>query len=458
VAFSPDGRRLAAALLKAGGTASAGEIKVWDLATARETVTFSGASGGTFALAFTPDGRRLASTGYYHNDVVLWDAENGRELLALPIDDPTNVGGPGGDCRLAFGPNGTRLALVGLNGLTLWEATPGPELLTLHAPVSVWGLAYSPDGRRLAIADNHDAVSIRDATTGRILLTLTEPDVSLNTALIDERFSPDGTRLAVYGGSLTSGRITLWDATTGRLVGRLVGHTGPVINVAFSPDGRRLASASHDKTARIWDADTCKEVWTLGTHTDRVNGVAFRPDGSRLVTACRDGTLKLWDPATGRELTTLQCHRGSIASVAFSPDGRLLATAGGRRTDQAEGLPGEVKVWDLDAGRAVLDLPGLAHFALGVAFSPDGRSLASAVEDRVIRIWEVATGRERLALRGHQDIVKRVAFSPDGRYLASCGPDRTVRVWDLMPAANPFGRTLAGGVAGMPDPGGAAPR
>ena len=135
-----------------------------------------GPSGGPIALAFTPDGRRLASTGFYHRDVVLWDTSSGRELLALPIDDPGNLGGPGGDSRLAFSPDGTRLALVGLNGLSIWDAAPGPEVLTLHGPVVVWGVAYSPDGRHLATADNHDAVTIRDAATGRVVLTLPEPD------------------------------------------------------------------------------------------------------------------------------------------------------------------------------------------------------------------------------------------------------------------------------------------
>ena len=149
LAFSPDGRRLAAAVRQSGSTSSAGQIKIWDVVTGQEVVTFAGAAGGTFALAFTPDGRRLASTGFYHRDVVLWETESGRELLALPIDDPRNIGGPGVDCRLAFSADGNRLALVGLNGLTVWEATPGPEVLTLHAPVDVWGLSYSPDGRQL---------------------------------------------------------------------------------------------------------------------------------------------------------------------------------------------------------------------------------------------------------------------------------------------------------------------
>jgi WD40 repeat protein len=431
IAFSPDGRQLAAALLKEGGVASANEIKIWDLATGRDLVTFSGGVGGTFALALTPDGKRLASTGYYHRDVILWDAPSGRELLTLRIDDRNNLGGPGGDSRLAFSPDGTRLALAGLNGLSIWEAPPATEALTLHTQVAVWGLAYSPDGRYLATADNHDAVSLRDSTTGRILLTLPEVDASLDTALIDVRFSPDGQRLAAAIATKSSGTVTVWNSSSGRVEGRLDGHSAHVINVAFSPDGRRLATASHDKTVKVWDAITLKPILTVAGYADRVNSVAFSPEGRRIASACRDGTLKLCDAANGRELTTWTGHKGSIASVAFSPDGRYLASAGGRRTSQPAGPPGEVKIWDLTTGRERFDLAGLTHFIHTVAFGPDGAFLASAGEDRVVRLWDVASGHAVATLGGHDDTIKRVAFSPDGRSLASSGEDRTVRVYDL---------------------------
>jgi hypothetical protein len=134
----------------------------------------------------------------------------------------------------------------------------------------------------------------------------------------------------------------------------------------------------------------------------------------------------------------------------FSRDCARLATAGGRRADQSEGPPGELRVWDLTTLREESNLSGLTGFIYGVAFSPDGLSLATAGEDRVMRVWEAATGRERLGLRGHHSTIRRVRFRPDGRYLASCGEDRTVRVWDLTPPTNPFGRAPVGEVADAP--------
>src|SRR5262249_36546560 len=184
--------------------------------------------------------------------------------------------GQGEESRLAFGPDGVRLALVGRSGVSIWDATPEPEILTLHAhaPVGVWGVDYSPDGRRLATADNLDAATIRHAARARVPLTLPVPDVTDGTTLIDTRFSPDGARVAGAVTAPSLGRVVLWDAATGRVDGQLTGHAGAIIRLSFSPDGRRIATASHDRTARVWDAASGRELMTLGTHADRVNGVA----------------------------------------------------------------------------------------------------------------------------------------------------------------------------------------
>ncbi len=415
IALSPDGRLLAIAAARQSSATASAEIKVWDLASRRELATFAG-PGGIAELAISPDGRRIASTGP-HLPATLWDLRSGRELLNLPIDGRTglNERASGPDSRIAFSPDGARLALVGFGGLMIWDAAAGPEVLTLHTGREVMGLDYSPDGRRLAVADSEDAVRVRDAATGRVLLTLAVPDWSMGLALSAVKFSPDGTRLAAACGTSTSGRVAIWDTTTGRLVARLDGHTSFVFNLAFSPDGRRIATASHDKTAKVWDAVNGRLLRTILAHADLVNAVAFSPDGTRLVTGGRDRTLRLWDTASGRELMTLRGHKGNVVGVAFRPDGTRLVSVGGRGTGSPLGPPrGEVKVWDPATGREVLRLPDYPRQFLSVAFSPDGRSVAAAGEDRVVRVWDASTGREQFALRGHENTIMRVAFRPSG--------------------------------------------
>jgi WD40 repeat protein/serine/threonine protein kinase len=439
VAFSRDGKLLVSTTIEGASFDPAGksiiepEVWVWDTQTGQKLFTHKGHGGNGGNVAFSPDGKRLASGSNkgereksFAADVTVWDAQTGQEVLSLKghTRDVNSV---------AFSCDGKRLASASFdNSVKVWDVQTGRELLSLQG--SSGGLAFSPDGKRLANSIRGErkngkrvlgAVKVWDAETGQEFLTLKGGGGRV-------AFSPDGKCLAVrsyegwVGNTHVPKEVQVWDAQTG--------HEIPSINhqndnsgcFAFSPDGKRLATAgwlSGMPCIKVWDSQTGQEILTFLGHTREVNSVAFSPDGKRLASASDDRTLRLWDLGTGKDIRTLKGHADSVSRLAFSPDGRRLASSSTE----------DVRVWD--AQKDPDNLPRLANPRRGSGppppadFSPDFRRLAGLAADNTVKIWDARTGQETLSLKG---LTGNVVFSPDGRRLASGSVDGTVKVWDAQ--------------------------
>jgi WD40 repeat protein len=406
VAFSGDGKTLATGSTDWG-------VRLWQVTTGKLLRELVGHQSGVHAVAFSPDGKVLAS-GSDHARVRLWDPSTGARL--------TTISGPhGGVLSLAFSAKGKYLACGNRNGLVrLWQMPGSERLLKFQTSAEqqkagdLAGSAWS-DQYLLAREGHQGAIEAMDV-------------------------SPDGKVIATASSDRS---VRLWSATTGKPLALLYKHPDWVSGVCFSPNGRLLASSSNDQTVVLWDVN-------LGKELRRLKGccVAFSPDGKTLATGgvpfqgVHGGLIRLYDVGTGKEIRQLHGHRGTVFSVAFSPDGKTLAS-GGMGIPRGLSVEGEVyetntlRLWDVATGKERFQFGGALPYVYAVAFSRDGKMLASASGQRgsdnksMLRLWEVATGKQRGQLEGHTDRVASVAFSREGKTLASASWDKTVRLWNL---------------------------
>jgi WD40 repeat protein len=320
------------------------------------------------------------------------------------------------------------------------DAAPSPEFRvpdvkpTVAVAGAVAAVAFDPATRRMAVGSYKSVhlMSLADRTWTATLAG----HADLVRALA---FSPDGRRLAVAGGpSGRFGEIKIWDVekTAPTLVATIQGHTDTILAVAFSPNGATIASAGYDKLVKVWDVSTAKLVTTLKEHSDAVYAVAFMPGGRQLVSAAGDRTLKIWDVSTGKRVFTMSDALDSLYAVAVHPSGTQIAAAGADRMIRTWSWNADASTPGGNTGSLVASTFAHADAVLRLTYSPDGATLVSAGADRVIKVWDARALREQQRLEAQPDWIMGLALSADGKWLAAGRYDGTLGLYAL-PADGP---------------------
>jgi WD40 repeat protein len=518
VALAPDGKVLAIG-------SPDGTVQMWDVATGKELSQFKAPPNSFGALVFSPDGKTLATRGG-DQTIRLWETASGKEVRQIAhenkpgqgiffIGDPFTSAGlafspdgkslaapemlfanqkitgsvrfvetaTGKEVRrisleqqntlssLAFRPDGKVIAFGSNNTVHLYQTDTGKEVRRIEGqPNGVGPLVFSPDGKGLAVKSMWGSlVRLYDPETGKLLRPLGDGAGSNQAVLFfsgqgssrDLAFSPDGKQIAAGGGHT----IHLWETATGKEAIPDSGHRESIASLAIAPDGKTVATRGTDQTIRLWDATTGKERsrFTLPPGT---SGAAVAADGRTVALANIDNSIRLHDTVTGKELRRLTGHRNGTAVLAFSPEGKLLASRGTfdntiRFFEIATGKEVRTIVVQPQAAQGapminVLVRMGEAEVGPGLVFSPDGRLVASLVGNGVngpggpqvaLTLWEVDTGKEvRQILLPAGAAITSFAFSPDGRTLATEDGDRTVTLWEIA-TCKERGRLGQGAVA-----------
>jgi WD40 repeat protein len=449
VAYSPDGKLVAAAFMGVGG--------VWDAGTNQFLADLDGKLFSRRPLMFSWDGHRIVAP-CEDKTARIWNAESGQTIATLK-------GHKDFVWFAAFSPDGTQVVTASADGTAqVWDAASGASLLTLigHTGIVRYA-AFSRDGKRIVTGSDDKTARLWDAASGRQIAELDGHEDKVDSAVL----SPDGTRIVTSSWDFTA---RLWDGDSGQPIHTLKGHNGFVTTAAFSRDGSQVVTTSADGSARIWDVVSGRTVavlagqgevasaifspddqrvlttsfsdirlWDVGSGrtlavmsenhdtgllpdgSGWIWSAAFSTDGKRVLTASRDGSAHIWDVSSNRKIATFDAHGGRMYAAGFNHDASLVVTGSSN---------GVALIWDVASGRQIRALMGHTGTIHAAAFSPDGARIITASEDRTARIWDVPSGKTVFSLVGHTDQVTSAAFSPDNKRVVTASFDKTARLWD----------------------------
>jgi len=402
-------------------TANDGTIRIWDAATGQEVRRILPENPNrellpTFALS--PDGKTIAAP--ISGKVRFWELATGKEMPAWDCDQHVT--------QFSYAPDGKTAAVVA-GQLALWDVAKAKELRTLKTFHEVLPVAFSADGSRVAAGDG-EVIRVWDAGTGKLIVRLAR---HVNT-VTSVAFSPDGKTLASAGEDNT---VRLWDIGTGKQIHLLEhantrpstayfvldGNTQVRAWVFFTPDGKALISCvKGDRFIRQWETASGKEQQRFAGHPDGSLCLALSADGTLLAAGAEDSAVRLWDRASGKELFPAEGHRGRIFKVGVAPDGRTVFSVGRDNT---------VRIWDVAKAKELRHFMGDADRVGFVVFSPDGKQLATGrKDDEIIELWDMTTGKRQRQIESPHDGNSAAAFAPDGKRLATVSEGHTVCVWD----------------------------